>query len=104
MKTKTADSKDVEINKPYVAQVDGQKVLLLRSEEGLFAIENSCPHQSQSLEYGKLEGKVLTCRYHGIRIDVSTGAVVWAAGYIGMEPVKTFGVEEKDGTITVEID
>jgi 3-phenylpropionate/trans-cinnamate dioxygenase ferredoxin subunit len=103
MKLKAAKSKDVETNRPHATQVNGQKVLLLRTGEGLFAIENSCPHQSQSLEYGKLEGKLLTCRYHGIRIDVSTGAVVWAAGYIGMEPVKTFEVEERDGIISVEM-
>jgi 3-phenylpropionate/trans-cinnamate dioxygenase ferredoxin subunit len=103
MKIKVADSKEVKKNRPYATQVDGKKLLLIRTDAGLFAIDNSCPHQSQQLDTGIAEGSILTCRNHGVRIDVSTGAIVYDAGYLGLEPVKRFAVEELDGTISVDL-
>jgi len=36
-------------------------------------IGDGCLHDDSSLGSGKLEGKVVTCRAHGWRYDVTTG-------------------------------
>ncbi len=104
MLKKVADTNQVEIDRPFVAKVDGQEILLARTKIGLFALENSCPHQSRSLETGKIEGDVLTCIYHGVRIDLSTGELAYKAGYLGLEPAQVFAVDEQDGIIRVDVD
>jgi nitrite reductase/ring-hydroxylating ferredoxin subunit len=49
------------------------------------AVFNVGLHQGSSLGAGKLEGKVLTCRAHGWRYDVTTGSTMSSPGY-GVTP------------------
>ena len=48
-----------------VANVDGQ----------FYAISNTCLHRGGPLGDGVLEGKVVTCPWHGWQYDVTTGKV-----------------------------
>lgn len=65
--------KTVEIGGKYVAlfNVDGQ----------IFAIDDTCPHAGSSLGNGKLNGRVATCRSHGMKIDVVTGCFPASEGF-----------------------
>lgn len=54
-------------------QVDGAKVLLLRTDAGVFAYEDSCAHLGVPLSEGTLEGRILTCRAHHYTYDAETG-------------------------------
>jgi 3-phenylpropionate/trans-cinnamate dioxygenase ferredoxin subunit len=58
---------------------------------------DSCLHQAQSLGTSKLEGKIVTCRGHGWRYDVTTGSTLQVPGY----GVTTFPVKVVDGRIMV---
>jgi nitrite reductase/ring-hydroxylating ferredoxin subunit len=58
------ESFDVGDAEVLVVKVDGQ----IRAYDGI------CPHQSQSLVEGDLEGGVLTCRAHEWQFDARTGA------------------------------
>jgi toluene monooxygenase system ferredoxin subunit len=57
------ESFDVGDDEVLVVKVDGQ----IRAYDGI------CPHQSQSLVEGDLEGGILTCRAHEWQFDVRTG-------------------------------
>lgn len=54
-----------------VFNVDGQ----------IYAIDDICPHAGSSLGNGKLDGRIVTCRSHGMKIDVVTGCFPASEGF-----------------------
>src|SRR5262245_45363640 len=80
-----------------VVTVRGQDIALFNVDGTVYAIENACLHQGQSLGTSKLEGKVVTCRGHGWRYDVTTGGTLHVPDY----GVRTFVVKVVDGRILV---
>jgi len=55
----------------------GSKTLALFNVDGkYYAIDNTCLHRGGPLGEGDLEGRVVTCPWHGWRWDVTTGANV----------------------------
>jgi toluene monooxygenase system ferredoxin subunit len=57
-------------------EVRGEKVVLVRTDDGIFAYEDRCAHLGLLLSKGKLDGSVLTCAAHGWQYDVCTRAGV----------------------------
>jgi 3-phenylpropionate/trans-cinnamate dioxygenase ferredoxin subunit len=56
-----------------VFDVEGYSVAVFNLGGTLYAIDDSCPHQGSSLAMGTLEGCVVTCRSHGMKINVTGG-------------------------------
>jgi nitrite reductase (NADH) small subunit/3-phenylpropionate/trans-cinnamate dioxygenase ferredoxin subunit len=56
-------------------QLDGKTVALANVEGKLYAIDNTCLHRGGPLGQGELQGKVVTCPWHGWQYDVTTGKV-----------------------------
>lgn len=54
-------------------QVAGRRVLLLRTERGIHAYADRCPHLGYPLSRGTLEGSTLTCSAHEYAFDADTG-------------------------------
>jgi phenylpropionate dioxygenase-like ring-hydroxylating dioxygenase large terminal subunit len=55
-------------------QVAGQPLLFGRkSDGGVFALRDLCPHRAMPLSYGAFDGTEVECAYHGWRFD-GTGA------------------------------
>jgi toluene monooxygenase system ferredoxin subunit len=52
---------------------DGVEILLVRVDGGYLAYAGGCPHQSQPLIDGDLDGTTLTCGAHLWEFDVRTG-------------------------------
>lgn len=81
-------------------QVAGRRVLLLRTERGVHAYEDRCPHLGYPLSRGKLEGDTLTCSAHEFRFDADSGH--------GKNPknLKLTGIEVacRHGKILVDVD
>jgi nitrite reductase (NADH) small subunit/3-phenylpropionate/trans-cinnamate dioxygenase ferredoxin subunit len=67
-----------EIPVGTIKEVDvAGKVLALANVGGEFhAIDNTCLHRGGPLGEGMLEGKIVTCPWHGWQFDVTTGKVV----------------------------
>ncbi len=57
-------------------QLDGTTIALANVDGKFYAINNTCLHRGGPLGEGELEGKVLTCPWHGWQYDVTTGKVV----------------------------
>lgn len=54
--------------------VAGDRELALANVDGTFhACDNVCPHQGGPLGEGMLDGKFITCPWHGWRFDVTCG-------------------------------
>jgi nitrite reductase/ring-hydroxylating ferredoxin subunit len=78
--------------------VAGKDIALFNVDGSTYAMEDSCLHQGSSLGSGTLEGKIVTCRSHGWRYNVTTGSTVHVPGY----GVSTFPVKIVDGRIMVD--
>jgi nitrite reductase/ring-hydroxylating ferredoxin subunit len=79
--------------------IAGKDVALFNVEGAIYAMEDSCLHQGLSLGTSKLDGKVVTCRGHGWRYDVTTGKTLHVPDY----GVVTYAVKVVDGKIMVAI-
>jgi nitrite reductase/ring-hydroxylating ferredoxin subunit len=78
----------------------GEKDVALFNVEGtVYAMENACLHQGQSLGSSPLDGCVVTCRAHGWRYNVSTGNTLHVPDY----GVRTYAVKVVDGTVLVAL-
>jgi nitrite reductase/ring-hydroxylating ferredoxin subunit len=51
-----------------------RRIAVVNSGGSLYAFEDACKHMKATLSTGRLEGKTLTCAWHGWKYDVTTGA------------------------------
>jgi nitrite reductase/ring-hydroxylating ferredoxin subunit len=61
-------------NQPRQLLVRGKKICLVYRESKLFAVEDSCPHNGESLSKGAVnfQGEIV-CPLHGQRFSLKTG-------------------------------
>ena len=86
--------------KGTTVMVAGKDVALFNVEGTIYAMDDSCLHQGLSLGTSKLEGKIVTCRGHGWKYDVTTGSTLVSPG-LG---VAAYAVRVVDGKIMVATD
>ena len=79
--------------------VAGKDVAIFNVAGEVYAIGDSCPHAGASLGAGKLSGRIVTCRAHGLRYDVTTGQVT--TGGFG---VASYPVQVVDGKILIAVE
>jgi len=56
-------------------QVNGKTLALANVDGKFYAINNTCLHRGGPLGQGELNGKVVTCPWHGWQYDVTSGKV-----------------------------
>jgi nitrite reductase/ring-hydroxylating ferredoxin subunit len=61
----------------------GVPVVIIKTERGLFAFEDECPHAGSSLRDGEIAGTTVTCPWHGRRFSLKSGRCVSAPGTAG---------------------
>jgi len=59
-----------------LVEAGGKQILLVNVEGNIYAIANTCTHRGGPLNDGTLEGKVVSCPWHGGQFDVTTGKVL----------------------------
>lgn len=55
--------------------VEGRAIAVANVDGKFYAINNTCLHRGGPLGQGTLNGKVVTCPWHGWQYDVTTGKV-----------------------------
>jgi nitrite reductase/ring-hydroxylating ferredoxin subunit len=91
---------DIAVGTMKMIKVDGHRVCLVRTGDGLHALDHACPHEGYGLTQGELDGDLLTCAWHNWKFRVSDGTCVQ-----GEESVRTHPVAiAHDGTVHVTID
>jgi nitrite reductase/ring-hydroxylating ferredoxin subunit len=70
---KIAEIGDVPLGAGKAFAIEGYSIAVFNVDGKLYAIDDSCPHQGSSLAMGRLEGYVVTCRSHGMKVNVSAG-------------------------------
>lgn len=94
----------LQVNTMKMATVGETRVALIRTSDGVFALDNACPHQGYGLVTGDLgvdsTGEpVVTCQWHNWKFRVSDGVCT-----VGEEDVACHQVEVDDaGDITVTV-
>jgi nitrite reductase/ring-hydroxylating ferredoxin subunit len=82
-------------------QVSGQKIVLVRLGDEVFALKDECSHEEFPLSEGWVEDGCLSCAYHGAKFNPKTGAALSLPAY---ESVKTFAVRIQNGKIEINVE
>ena len=66
--------KHLSENKPRLLVVRGRKICVVYRDSKLFAVDDSCPHNGESLSKGTVnfQGEIV-CPWHGQRFNLKTG-------------------------------
>src|ERR1051325_420511 len=62
------------VGRPWLAEIAGRRVALVRMGDHVHAVDDSCPHAGGPLSEGTVRDGVLACPYHGWEWDLATGA------------------------------
>ncbi len=81
------------------AKVGGWHVLVVKTDDGLFAINDRCTHQASQLSGGRVRRGFVMCPLHGARFDVTNGKCAGGA----YADLRTFEIKVEDGMIMVAV-
>lgn len=82
-----------------VETAEGVTVALFNVEGTIYALENTCAHMGGPLGQGALEGKTVTCPWHGWQYDVTTAKTTVPPN----SGVKSFPVKLEGDDIYVDL-
>ena len=81
------------------AEIDGVALVVVRCGSDLYAIEDRCTHDGESLEGAEVDDCQIICPRHGAHFCVRTGEALTPPAY---EPLRTYAVRVENGRILVE--
>jgi len=97
---KVAKSDEIAPGQGKMIEVGGKKIALFNVEGSFYAIDDTCTHRGGPLSEGSLEGKEVTCPWHGAIYDVITGEVLSPPAPKG---VARYNVRVEGTDIAVEV-
>jgi precorrin-3B synthase len=68
-----ADAAELKTGRACVVRAAGRDLALLCTAQGLFAMDNACPHSGGPLGEGAVEGGTVTCPLHGWKFEGRSG-------------------------------
>ena len=69
---------------------DGKAIGVYHTENGLFAMENICPHMHAELHLGEVKNSIVTCALHGWPFNVESGRCIFHKNYnLLVYPIKS---------------
>src|SRR5487761_721481 len=86
---RVAHAGDVRKGGMLEINVGSRTILLCRTREGWFAVDNVCTHAYAKLSEGRLRKSRLICPLHGAAFDCRTGAAIGAPAVV---PLKSYAV------------
>ena len=97
---KIAKSDDIQPGQGKMVEVGGKKIALFNVDGFFYAIDDTCTHRGGPLSEGELNGKEVTCPWHGAMFDVTTGQVLRPPA---PKEVSGYNIRVEGGDIEVEI-
>ncbi|MEP7115485.1 MAG: Rieske 2Fe-2S domain-containing protein, partial [Ilumatobacteraceae bacterium] len=61
---------DLPIGSMKMVRVDDHRLCLVRTSEGVFALDHACPHEGYGMTQGLLDGNLITCAWHNWKFRV----------------------------------
>ena len=65
--TPVAHIDDLAVGSMKMIRVEDHRLCLIRTSEGVFALDHACPHEGYGLTQGALDGNLLTCDGERVR-------------------------------------
>jgi nitrite reductase/ring-hydroxylating ferredoxin subunit len=91
---------DLGLGSMRLARAGDRRLCLVRTSDGVYALDHACPHEGYGLTQGTLDGNLLTCAWHNWKFRVHDGACV-----LGEEDARTHPVTvAADGSLAVAVD
>lgn len=88
---------DLPVGSMKMVRVEDHRLCLVRTSEGVFALDHACPHEGYGMTQGSLDGNVITCAWHNWKFRVDDGACV-----VGEEDITTHSATvADDGSVSV---
>jgi 3-phenylpropionate/trans-cinnamate dioxygenase ferredoxin subunit len=84
---------------PLPVELDGEHLVIVRCGGELYAVEDRCTHDGESLEGAEVEDCQIICPRHFSHFCLRTGEALTPPAY---EPLRTYRVREQDGRLLVE--
>ena len=80
---RTLPISELDVGEKKKFEYDGKEFLLI-NQEGIFAIENICPHMNLPLDIGQITGEgTILCPYHNSEFCFKSGEV---RKWVGLQP------------------
>lgn len=93
------DAEAVSDMTPLGVEVDGVAVVVVRCGPELYAVEDRCTHDGESLGEAQVEDCQIICPRHGAHFCLRSGEALTPPAY---EPLRTYRVREQDGRLLLE--
>ena len=76
--------------------INGLDIAIANTDEGFFAVDDTCTHAEVSLAEGELNGCQIECWMHGANFDIRTGVALTPPATIALNtyPVQIVGKGE----------
>lgn len=100
-KVMVGKASDIGEGKMTSVTAGGKEILVANVGGTFYATGNICTHAGAQLHEGGLNGKELTCPWHGAKWDVTTGNLNWFPQKL--KPIGSYRVVVEDGTVYVEV-
>ncbi|RKE21688.1 non-heme iron oxygenase ferredoxin subunit [Streptomyces sp. TLI_171] len=85
---------------PKKVELNGVPVAIVRTDEGVFAINDICSHANVSLSEGEVEDCMIECWLHGSSFDLRTGK---PSGLPATRPVAVYPVKIEGDDVLVSV-
>jgi nitrite reductase/ring-hydroxylating ferredoxin subunit len=90
---------DFPLGKLRMIVAGGRRLAVVRTPSGLFATDNACPHEGQSLVQGEAKDGYLSCTWHNWKYRMGDGHCV-----VGEDDIRVYPTYvSDDGQVVVEL-
>ena len=85
---------------PLAVEAEGEPIVLVRCAGALYAVEDRCTHDGESLAGAEIEQCEIVCPRHFSHFDLKSGEALSPPAY---EPLRVYAVREENGRVLVEV-
>lgn len=96
-----AEVDELDIDEMKAFELDGRRLLLVRTAERFYVVDEMCSHEDYSLALGCIKGQRIKCSLHGSYFDLDSGE---ALDEPADEPICTYRVKVENGRVYTTLD
>ena len=90
---------EVETTGARLFRRGGRQIVIFATHEGLFAVNNRCPHEGYPLKEGSVDSDcVITCNWHNWKFNLKTGENLY-----GGDQLRTYPVEVRESDVWIDL-
>lgn len=97
---KAARASEIPAGAGKAVEISGKRIAIFNVDGVFYAIDDTCTHRGGPLSEGNLNGKDVTCPWHGAVFDVTSGAVLSPPA---PREVSRYATRIEGGDVQVEI-